>query len=186
MLSQTRVTAGQRWSYAEKKKKTYGNFYYFTTFLPVIPCWLSLSIQLLPPLPISLFHSRPLQVSLYCLIHGINNWEHFYAESEFWCPKLFGHGSMALMLVGRPVWGPALGAQARAHLSGWLAKLPTPGPWAMMHMADTQALRMHVATKFRVETEIFLATTWLICRGWGEGGHSINRMFLFVFSPLAI
>lgn len=72
---------------------------------------------------------------------------------------------MALMLVGRPVWGPALGAQARAHLSGWLANLPTPGPWAMMHAADTQALGMHVTSKFPVDKpETFLPTIPLACK----------------------
>lgn len=73
----------------------------------------------------------------------INNWEHFFADSQFWCAELFGHGSMALMLVGRLLPGPARRAQARAHLSGWLAATGSPPVPEPLHtlLAHTHTLR---------------------------------------------
>lgn len=90
------------------------------------------------------FLQRPLPCSslglcyvYYCPIWSINNWGHSMQTVNLGAVSSFGHESMALMLVGRPVWGPAHQDQSRAHLSAWLANPRPPGPSAIMHTADT-------------------------------------------------
>lgn len=66
---------------------------------------------LILPVPIALFPSCN---ASYCPIHSINNWKPFI--QTFGCMERVGHGAMALMMGGRPVWHPALSrVQVRAH-----------------------------------------------------------------------